>query len=321
MEQLQEELVALWEADRPGLVVADFVLPVAGLTAKRMGIDWWTGMPTPCVLETGDGVPSYLGGWKPRSDWYGRCRDQAGRAVVRAFKLGVRKMFDSQFRALSISSVYRSDGLEVAYSPTRVLGFGLRDFEFAREWPDHFDFIGPLTESPPFAYAEPPFAPGKRHVLVTLGTHLPWARRRAYDLIRRVAAAMPAWVFHFSDGEPGSLSRSTAGNLIRVGFLPYGNLLPRYDAAIMHGGTGITYACIESGVPMLVWPHDYDQFDHAARIVERGLGLRLTPSPKAIKQDLGRLCSEATFRDRLEHFRSKTEANAAERRFRELVEG
>ena len=63
--------------------------------------------------------------------------------------------------------------------------------------------------------------------------------------------------------------------------------LARYGAAIVHGGTGITYSCIQAGVPMLVWPHDFDQHDHAARIVDRGLGLRLRAS--SVVDDLRRL--------------------------------
>src|SRR5262249_35482552 len=153
------------------------------------------------------------------------------------------------------------------------------EFEFERDWPEGFHFIGQLTASPPFPHVAPDFAAGKRHILITLGTHVPWARRRAPGLLRRVATAMPDCAFHFAEGRPGSTEQAGRGNVRRYGFIPYDEYLSRYDAAIIHGGTGITYSCIKAGVPVLVWPQDFDHFDHAARIVARGLGLRLRPKP------------------------------------------
>lgn len=320
MTQLRGELLTHWDEHRPDLVIADFVVPVAGLTAQEIGIEWWTGMPTPCVLETGDGVPSYLGGWMPRGGLYGGVRDFLGRRTIRLFKRTVHRIFASDFRRLSIPSVYRDDGSEIVYSPAKILGFGIEEFEFNRSWPDHFEFIGPLTAAPPYPHTKPNYQQGKRHVLVTLGTHLPWARDPALDLIREVAARMPDWVFHFTDGEPGSVAISTLDNVSRLGFLPYNEALPQYDAAIIHGGTGITYACLEAGVPMLVWPHDYDQFDHASRVVHRGLGLRLIPKAEAIERDLRRLASDPGVSNKLALFQRQLGCTTAESRFRKLLD-
>ncbi|MEM8678806.1 MAG: nucleotide disphospho-sugar-binding domain-containing protein [Planctomycetota bacterium] len=319
MAQLRDELTTLWSTQRPDLVVADFTVPIAGLTARRLGIEWWTGMPTPCALESADGPPSYLGGWAVKHGWAGRCRDALGRLTIRLFKRTVHRMFAQQFRDLYVPSVYRKDGHEVAYSPNRILGFGLREFEFARKWPDHFEFIGPLTAAPPFPASLPPFASDRKHILVTLGTHLPWARTRAWTLMQQVAGLMPDCVFHFTDGDPGTLRSEKHHNLVRVGFIPYCECLHQYDAAIVHGGTGITYACIEHRVPMLVWPHDYDQFDHAARVTHHRLGLRLTPTPEAVTRDLQRLVGEPAAWDGLEKFYRAATSACAESRFRSLV--
>ena len=68
-------------------------------------------------------------------------------------------------------------------------------------------------------------------------------------------------------------------------------------------GTGIVYSCLKSATPMLVWPHDYDQFDHAARIVARRLGLRCDPSADRMEADLRRLLDDGEIRRSLERFR------------------
>lgn len=300
MSDLAAQLRVTWSVHRPQLVIADFTVPVAGLVARELGIRWWTAMPSPCALESRTGTPGYLGGWTPSSSLFARTRDAFGRGITRAFKRFVGAIFRDELRALGFNSMYREDGSEAAYSDECILGFGMQEFEFERDWPACFSFVGPLTSAPPFVHVEPEFDANKRTILVTLGTHLPWARERAKALIERVASEMPDCVFHFAQGQPGSQSVERRGNAIHYGFVPYGRYIDRYDAAIVHGGTGSTYTCIEAGVPMLVWPHDYDQFDHAARIVHRGLGLRLRES--SVARDLRRILDDGAFRAHVKEF-------------------
>jgi UDP:flavonoid glycosyltransferase YjiC (YdhE family) len=46
-------------------------------------------------------------------------------------------------------------------------------------------------------------------------------------------------------------------------------------AVLHHGGAGVMWECLRAGVPALVLPKDYDQFDHAARLDAAGVALRL----------------------------------------------
>lgn len=55
-------------------------------------------------------------------------------------------------------------------------------------------------------------------------------------------------------------------------------LFPRSAAIVHHGGVGTTGQAMRAGKPQLVVPHMGDQFDHARRITERGLGLMLRDS-------------------------------------------
>jgi UDP:flavonoid glycosyltransferase YjiC (YdhE family) len=47
------------------------------------------------------------------------------------------------------------------------------------------------------------------------------------------------------------------------------------QAVVHHGGAGVMWECLRAGVPQLVLPQDYDQFDHAARLEAAGVGVRL----------------------------------------------
>jgi UDP:flavonoid glycosyltransferase YjiC (YdhE family) len=306
MADVAAQLRTLWSTERPDVVIADFTVPVAGAVAMELGISWWTSMVSICAIETRTGTPSYLGGWMPRADAFGRMRDVIGRKVIHLFKLGVAATFRKRLAALHFPAVYRHDGTEAAYSPQCILGIGMREFELDRDdWPPALRFIGPLTGTPPFAYTPPDFPDGKPAILVTLGTHLPWAREQAAALMEEVAAQMPDCVFHFAMGKPGSTFQESRGNLHFHGFFPYDDYLPRYAASINHAGTGIVYSCIKAGVPQLVWPHDYDQYDHAARVVARGIGLRLKPARDAIVRDLRRLLTDESIRARVREFQER----------------
>lgn len=302
MGKLQRQLRQLWGESRPDLVLADFVVPVAGLTAQSLGIRWWTGIPSPCVIETPDGTPAYLGGWGPRPGWTGAVRDWLGRKAVRCFKQSLRWLVAGPLRDLGIDRLYRSDGTEVVYSPERILGYGLREFELERTWPPAMTFVGPVIVAPTLPGPRLEWVPGRQHVLVTLGTHLLWAKPRAIELLEDVARRMPETIFHFSRGRMGSGDVEIRGNLHLYDFIPYNEAVQKYDAAIIHGGTGVLYTCVQHGVPMLVWPHDYDQFDHAARIVHHQLGLKLRPSASRIVSDLRNLMSSPRHREALDRF-------------------
>ncbi len=276
LPRARTELRALVRRDRPDVVVADFTAPVAGLVARERGIPWITTTPTPCALETRRGTPSYCGGWGPARHVGHRWRDAAGRGATRAAKRMMRVVLARQFRAAGVE-VYRTDGSEAAYSPTTILGLGMAELELDRDWPRAFRMIGPVTATP-----EPvrlPRLPPGPLILVTLGTHLLWARRDLVAQVDAMARSLPGCTFVVSQGasaerEPAP-TRTAAGNVLIYRYLPYDALLPRCAAVVHHGGAGITYSAIRAGVPAVVCPQDYDQFDFAARIVAARAGVRV----------------------------------------------
>lgn len=283
MRQFHAETDALYRRTPPDLLIADFTLPVAGAVAAAHGVPWWTSHPSPCVAEAvnGEGVPAYLGGWSPRDGRLGRWRDRLGHAVVHGFKHSVGVLHRRNLAALGLPRVYRADGTEAVYSPECVLALSWPGLEFPRRWPAAFRLVGPVLYTPPAAEGEcPRFEPGRRHVLVTLGTHLTWLKDRAAAATARMAAALPEVIFHFSDGRPGAgggggTADAGPANFRRFAYVPYDSCLPRYDLVVHHGGAGVMHSCLRLGRPAVVFPVDFDQFDHAARLVRAGVARRL----------------------------------------------
>lgn len=263
--------IDLWRAD---VLVADSVALMAGPAAMRRGIPWITTLASPLSLYTSAGTPAFCGGWSPPRGWPGRLRDGLGRLGHRALREAVFALVRRQLPT-ELRRPFRADGCEAIYSPHAILGLGMAELEFPRTWPPAFEMIGPLASAPTL---DPglDLPQATRRIFATLGTHLPWARARWRAGLEDLARVRPDWLIVASEGqmEGDGTARDASPNLRLVPRLCYARDLPLFDAVIHHGGTGIAYSAIAAGLPSLVVPHDFDQFDMAARIEWHGLGLR-----------------------------------------------
>ncbi|MBI3727916.1 MAG: glycosyltransferase [Burkholderiales bacterium] len=61
-------------------------------------------------------------------------------------------------------------------------------------------------------------------------------------------------------------------NILWQSYLPLRSILPRVSALIHHGGIGTTAEALRAGIPQLVIPQAFDQFDNAARVKKLGVG-------------------------------------------------
>jgi UDP:flavonoid glycosyltransferase YjiC (YdhE family) len=285
---LQDDLRRVWQEDGPpALALADFTLPVVGAVAREFAVPWWTTHPSPCVIETPDGPPAYLGGWSPGRGVAARVRDALGRTTVRFAKRLAHRLHRDTMRQLGLDAMYRPDGSEAVYSPDRIFALGLEALEFPRRWPAAVEFVGPVRYTPPGLAPAPPFVAGRRHVLVTIGTHLPWMKDTMAAAAEVMARALPDIEVHFSDGRADRVASALAepagrggpadrpANFHRLPYVSYARDLPRYALVVHHGGAGVMYHTLAAGLPALVLPLDYDQFDHAARLDAAGVARRL----------------------------------------------
>jgi UDP:flavonoid glycosyltransferase YjiC (YdhE family) len=294
---LSQEVRGVLEREQPDVVVADSIAAVVAQWCEKLALPWITTISTPFAIEGRRGVPSYVGGWHPRPGLIGGLRDAAGWLAVKAFK---RAVFATHRRAIRplLPRLHRDDGTEAIYSSQKILGFGLTELEFERDWPPAFEMIGPLygalEDAPPLD-----LPPARTQVLASIGTHLLWAKDRLVADIKEIARALPDWNFVVTLGRAEIAADAPlriAANVTVAPFVPYHRDLPRFDIVVHHGGSGISYAAISAGVPSLVVPHDYDQFDYAARIEVHGLGLRVARlSDPAVPGMLRRLADRSAW--------------------------
>lgn len=65
--------------------------------------------------------------------------------------------------------------------------------------------------------------------------------------------------------------------VLHVPYAPFSRLLPRLAAFVHHGGVGTTSQALRAGVPQLVRPMGFDQFDNAEHVSRLGVGRRVLP--------------------------------------------
>jgi len=305
---LRADVESAWQVRRPDLALVDFTLPSVGHWAQALGIRWWTSHPSPLAIETHDGTPTYLGGWKPPASWIGRGRDAVGRGCIRQFKRLMFALYGRQLRKIGVPAVYRTDGSEQVYSNELILALGLRELEFPRSWPAAARFIGPVFYTPPGDHAAVHWDATRKNVLVTLGTHLPYARQ---EILRRVsgwARELPDVFLHYTMGGNAASSAANGPNWRAYRYIDYESELGRFDGIVHHGGSGITYYALRAAVPTVVWPQDYDQFDFASRLEHRGLAVWCR-TPSAVPTALKRAILDRAMKERVNDFAAKLQGD------------
>lgn len=82
-------------------------------------------------------------------------------------------------------------------------------------------------------------------------------------------------------------------------YVPFKALLPRAAGLVHHGGIGTTSQALLAGVPQLVRPMGFDQFDNTLRVVSLGVARQLLPRryrPQAVATALDGLLGDASAR-------------------------
>lgn len=87
-------------------------------------------------------------------------------------------------------------------------------------------------------------------------------------------------------------------NVHLADWVNHDELLTRCAAVVTSGGTGTIMAALTAGVPLVVVPTTWDKPDNAQRVVEAGVGIRLSPrrcTPERLRAAVKRVLSEPRY--------------------------
>ncbi|KAA5539841.1 glycosyltransferase [Roseiconus nitratireducens] len=127
--------------------------------------------------------------------------------------------------------------------------------------------------------------PTDRPVVFTTGT----ANRHSREFFQRAASQcsrqnIPGLLLSsHSECFPAELPPGVRG----LGYVPLSQLLPHCRAILHHGGIGTTSQSLRAGIPQIIRPMAFDQFDNAVRVERLGCGRTLRRD-----RDLGELLQQ-----------------------------
>ena len=113
----------------------------------------------------------------------------------------------------------------------------------------------------------------------------------------RLAGVRGVLISHFADQIP----EQCPADIMHVAYAPFGALLPKLAAFVHHGGIGSISQALRAGVPQLIRPVAYDQFDNSACAVRLGVARELLPkqySARSVADALSQLMSDIRVRER-----------------------
>jgi len=106
-------------------------------------------------------------------------------------------------------------------------------------------------------------------------------------------------------------------------YAPYADLFPQMAAIVHQGGVGTTQAACYYGIPSIIVPRGFDQFENAAHIQREGWGLRLLPSDfsaYSLRYRLERLLRSGEIRAKVSVLSLRMQAEPGVRRSAEMIE-
>jgi UDP:flavonoid glycosyltransferase YjiC (YdhE family) len=78
-------------------------------------------------------------------------------------------------------------------------------------------------------------------------------------------------------GQRSQLPGNLPSGVVHVPYASFSQLFPRAAAVVHHGGIGTLSQAVRAGVPQLIRPMAYDQFDNASRACRLGVATELLP--------------------------------------------
>ena len=91
-----------------------------------------------------------------------------------------------------------------------------------------------------------------------------------------------------SVGKPTNISqfKDIPKNISIFNYVPQTQLLPEVDIFITHGGLNSTQEALLCGIPLIIIPQKYDQFDNARKIVQLEAGIFIDKNKTKVTVDV-----------------------------------
>ncbi|WP_031146824.1 glycosyltransferase [Streptomyces erythrochromogenes] len=239
----------------PDVVVADQQALAGPLVARRLGVPWATSASTSAELTRPFADFPKVGEWVAGQIAGLLAEFGAGRQP----RAGEAQGWDPRF----------SERLVLVFSTPELVGT-------AGEFPAHHAYVGPAFGARPAAPGFPwqRLDPGRRRVLVSLGTLNQEAGARFYEAVLGAAERLSEEV-QLVLVAPAAVVGEVPDHALLQESVPQLELLAHLDAVVCHAGHNTVCETLAHGLPLVVAPIRDDQPIVARQVVEAGAGVRV----------------------------------------------
>jgi MGT family glycosyltransferase len=308
------DLRALVTHQPVGAVVADSTMLAAAFLAEERGLPWAVYGTTPLTARSAECAPMGFA-LPPMGGLLGRLRNGALNALVEKVVFAdIHKHFQQVRHDLGLvpSDRFCFD-LTVATAPVYLQGT-IPEFEYPRhDLPDNVHFVGALLPDTPGDTELPDWwgelDTSRPVVLVSQGTVKIDPELLIHPAIDALTDEDVFVVVTTGGTAPDDiLSRRNPGNVRVERFIPFADLLPKVDVAVLNGGYGGTQQALMHGIPVAVAGVTEGKNEVAARVAWSGSGINLkteTPTPAQIRTAVRTLLSNPSYRARAQQLQAR----------------
>jgi zeaxanthin glucosyltransferase len=236
---------------RPDVLVVDQHALAGALVATRHGLPWATLCTSPMELSRPFAALPRVEAW---------IRDQLAALAEWA-------------------QLPTDDGADLRFSPHGAIALTTTALTGELSLPHPVAMVGPALAARPSAAAFPwdRLDPGKRKVLVTVGTLAEDIAHETTGFYTRAAAALASLGDQVQGivVAPEEAIPRPGENLIVAQRIPQLELMPHLDAVVCHGGMNTVAEALSFGVPVIAAPVSRDQPIVAGQVAAAGAGIRV----------------------------------------------
>ena len=297
-DRFAADTLAAIDAFRPDVVVVHELMFGAMAAAEARGVRLAVLTSNVWSLPTIDGTPPFGAGVAPAQTDDMRAFYRRVQAATRCAYQEALPAYNAMRGDLGLAPL--DDLFDQLRAAGRILLATSRAFDFDQELPAPYRYVGPYFEDPPWTEDwTSPWPADDRRPLVLVSFSTMYQRQEA-ALARTIEAlgTLPVRgvVTLGPVLSPGDFP--SPDNVLVTARAPHAPILPLASAVVTHAGHASALRPLMAGAPVVAMPLGRDQPDNAARIVERGAGLRLNadaPAPE-IAAAVARVIAEPSFR-------------------------
>jgi UDP:flavonoid glycosyltransferase YjiC (YdhE family) len=203
------------------------------------------------------------------------------KVLIKLAKSAYRPKLVNQFRDELGISDYGNAVFDGQHSPQMVLALFSAVFAQAQaDWPSNTHLTGFPFHDDGDEYSLPTelvrfLEEGSPPIVFTLGSSAVWVARDFYQQSIAAAEALGRRAVILIGDERNLPPEPLPPSVIAVDYAPFEWLLPRACLMVHHGGIGTTSYGLRAGVPTLIVPFAFDQFDNAAHAARLGISRTL----------------------------------------------